>query len=761
MILVLAMLMTMFVGIGTASASSTYEALVVPTISASVNDVTPVAVNTSILVTVPETAALRAPVGGATYDSMTLSFPSGVKIPAGQITFAAAANVDGVTNAFVAADFAASSQSSANTFEVRVYPSAGAAFAGKGQFRIDIANLIVQNIAGDLNVTIQPPLSGSGFSAGSVAIAKVVSSASGTTAMAKSVKTFGDAGGLLDSIIIAENMPGVFKAGDTIDLKVASGYSWNAANAAAMIVAGGWGLDGTGNAVLNGLTGATTRYAAAIADPGTNRILRITILPGYTPTAATSGRIVVGNAAGAANLFAGINVESMSKLGEIEVNISSSNSDVTEQDIVVAKYADFGVTVTEGTVEGDLIAGRDAVKIGKFYIEEGIASSLSENKTIYLELEGGAKWGTNPTATIEKGAALVLGGWSAVGTDGKTIKRSITNGSTTAAKICMENARVYLNADFEGDLNVKVYGSAGAEGVVKVATVVKPVKIEASEATKVVVGGAKQKAANITITEVKKGAILDNAGNRNIFLDLDTGYKFASNPKVTVIEGDLDIDSSKLVDDDTALRLVIKSGSMKASKIEISDVYLTAFRTVPEGPVKVSLRGALNANNVVVGSTALDEGTAAGIPGGLTDKSVGNAIIADCITPASSDTVGNGQFKINSNIYYVGGVAKVMDAAPYIKDSRTYVPMRFLGEILGAEVVWDDAARTVTLTKGDDVAIFTIGSTSYTVNGEAKTADVAPEIVNSRTMLPARFVAEAFGAVVGWDAGTQTVLIQQ
>ena len=102
-----------------------------------------------------------------------------------------------------------------------------------------------------------------------------------------------------------------------------------------------------------------------------------------------------------------------------------------------------------------------------------------------------------------------------------------------------------------------------------------------------------------------------------------------------------------------------------------------------------------------------------------------------------------------------------MDVAPYIKGDRTYVPMRYLGEILGAEVVWDDAARTVTLTKGDTTVVFTIGSTSYTVNGEAKTADVAPEIANDRTMLPARFVAEAFGAVVGWDAATQTVLIQK
>ncbi len=142
-----------------------------------------------------------------------------------------------------------------------------------------------------------------------------------------------------------------------------------------------------------------------------------------------------------------------------------------------------------------------------------------------------------------------------------------------------------------------------------------------------------------------------------------------------------------------------------------------------------------------------------------TDKSAGSVVIATCVTPAEAAAVG--EFRIGSNVYYLNGIAKVMDVAPYIKNDRTYVPMRYVGEMLGAEVVWDDAARTVTLTKGDTTVVFTIGSTTYTVNGETKTADVAPEIVNDRTMLPARFVAEAFGAIVGWDPATQTVLIQQ
>jgi hypothetical protein len=116
---------------------------------------------------------------------------------------------------------------------------------------------------------------------------------------------------------------------------------------------------------------------------------------------------------------------------------------------------------------------------------------------------------------------------------------------------------------------------------------------------------------------------------------------------------------------------------------------------------------------------------------------------------------------IGSNIFDIGGVPYVMDAVPYIKDSRSYVPMRYLAQMLGAEVTWEQADQTVTLSNGEVTAVFTIGSTSYTVNGEALTADVAPEIVNDRAYLPARFVAEAFGAQVGWDEGLQTVLIQR
>ncbi|MGE5454395.1 MAG: copper amine oxidase N-terminal domain-containing protein, partial [Methylocystaceae bacterium] len=99
-----------------------------------------------------------------------------------------------------------------------------------------------------------------------------------------------------------------------------------------------------------------------------------------------------------------------------------------------------------------------------------------------------------------------------------------------------------------------------------------------------------------------------------------------------------------------------------------------------------------------------------------------------------------------------------------IKAGRTYMPIRFLGYAMGLtddDIVWDEATQKVTMTKGEKVVELTVGSTTITVNGEAKTMDVAPEITGGRTMLPARYVAEGLGYVVGWDAGTQTVLISK
>lgn len=99
------------------------------------------------------------------------------------------------------------------------------------------------------------------------------------------------------------------------------------------------------------------------------------------------------------------------------------------------------------------------------------------------------------------------------------------------------------------------------------------------------------------------------------------------------------------------------------------------------------------------------------------------------------------------------------DQAPTIIDGRTLVPLRAIFEALGATVEWDQETKTVS-SELDGVSIkLTIGENSLYRNGEAVELDVAGQILNGRTMVPARAIAEAYGVGVEWDTVTRTVIL--
>lgn len=99
------------------------------------------------------------------------------------------------------------------------------------------------------------------------------------------------------------------------------------------------------------------------------------------------------------------------------------------------------------------------------------------------------------------------------------------------------------------------------------------------------------------------------------------------------------------------------------------------------------------------------------------------------------------------------------DVPPTIVDNRTLVPVRAIFESLGATVEWDDSTRTATGTTADTVVVIQIDNSTAYVNGEERTLDVPAQIINNRTMVPARFVSEALGCDVTWDAKTQTAAV--
>ena len=113
--------------------------------------------------------------------------------------------------------------------------------------------------------------------------------------------------------------------------------------------------------------------------------------------------------------------------------------------------------------------------------------------------------------------------------------------------------------------------------------------------------------------------------------------------------------------------------------------------------------------------------------------------------------------KKTANVY---GTAVTNDVSPVIRNGRTMLPARFVAENLGAQVYWN-ASRPdeVVITKGNLRIVLTIGSSTAQVDGKAVTLDSAPYIEDGRTFCPVRFICETLGARVDWNEGAQEVIV--
>lgn len=109
--------------------------------------------------------------------------------------------------------------------------------------------------------------------------------------------------------------------------------------------------------------------------------------------------------------------------------------------------------------------------------------------------------------------------------------------------------------------------------------------------------------------------------------------------------------------------------------------------------------------------------------------------------------------QIGSTAVLVDDQAIINDVAPVIHNDRTLVPIRVITEALGGQVAWNEAAKEVTLTVNGKEIKMTIGKV-------LEKYGVAPVIIGGRTFVPVRFVADELGAVTTWDDATKTVAIQ-
>jgi len=103
----------------------------------------------------------------------------------------------------------------------------------------------------------------------------------------------------------------------------------------------------------------------------------------------------------------------------------------------------------------------------------------------------------------------------------------------------------------------------------------------------------------------------------------------------------------------------------------------------------------------------------------------------------------------------------VLDAPPFIMEGRTFVPVRFIAESFGAEVEWLKETETIVIRTDDTTISMQIGNPIAMVNASVHQMDAPPVIQNGRTFVPVRFIAESFGAEVDWIKETETIVIRK
>lgn len=97
------------------------------------------------------------------------------------------------------------------------------------------------------------------------------------------------------------------------------------------------------------------------------------------------------------------------------------------------------------------------------------------------------------------------------------------------------------------------------------------------------------------------------------------------------------------------------------------------------------------------------------------------------------------------------------EAAPFIENGRTMIPLRAMADAFGFQVEWEQSERKITLTKDGKQIVLYIGKPEMSVDGQSVLlTEAVPMMKHNVTFLPVRPLAEIIGSEVEWDAGTRT-----
>ncbi|CAJ1317845.1 copper amine oxidase N-terminal domain-containing protein [Paenibacillus nuruki] len=596
---------------------------------------------------------------------------------------------------------------------------------------------------GDVNLAFSASTA-SGLPTGNVKVATVVSS--GQVAL-EANDTQSSSDDFNFTLKVTESVAASLKTGNALKFKLPSGFEWNAV--------------GTFTPLYGDLTSADLT----------------TSVDGDTLTIAATNTAALSSTASSFNLDLGFSVEDEDKAKEGDITASvSGNSSANVSSLVVGSYGQYGGGVTVAS-PSTVIAGQDEQQLGDIVVKESVAGSFIAGRTVTLQLPEGARWqsvyedGTDATTTtgsIDTANGLGQPNISYTGTDGRTLRMtfptgSVNNSNNNAGSITLKDVEVAVQPGFSGDLNVAVAGSQGLTGTVKVATATPSLTLSASDATySAAIGSDSANIGNLTLKEGAAGALTDD-DNGLVEVLLPAGVTFGSTPTVSVTSGDLTIrnvsvDTYNNSGTQGVMRFYVDSESTTASTIAINGVNLRIDRTVPQGNIVAKVQGDGAANTAYHGfgdvTQTWKDSYRYAAQGTI-------ATIGTQATGVESNAV-TAIYTIGSTAYKVNGETRTAEVAPYVENGRTYLPVRYVAEALGvtpANILFDKATSMVTLIKGDRVVQLKLKTNQLTINGSTINMDVKAVTKANRTVLPIAWVGKALDATVMYDAAAKTVTV--
>ena len=398
------------------------------------------------------------------------------------------------------------------------------------------------------------------------------------------------------------------------------------------------------------------------------------------------------------------------------VNISGGSFSGAEGAIVKGTNSKAKISISGGVFDSDVQAyaagGYKAIQIkdGKYVVTNKIALDKTSTRirrgytdTLKAIVEANGKTydvADSITWASDKKAVATVKDGVVTGVDYGTAIITATLGTTTETPDTTETPATQAEGDEVTGGDAVTGGDNTSSNTLKASCTVDVYKKSSSGSSSGGGGGSSVTKYGATISDSKNGAVTASAAKA------ETGDKVILTPKA---------DEGYALDKITAKDKDGKEVKLKAEKDG------TYSFTMPKGGVTVdtTFKQAEGAAN--------------------TDKPA-----------AATKTI---LLQIGSTAVIVDDQAIINDVAPVIRNDRTLVPIRVITEALGGQVAWNEAAKEVTLTVNGKEIKMTIGKA-------LEKYGVAPVIIGGRTFVPVRFVADELGAVTTWDDATKTVTIQ-